>query len=52
MTKSLQEQMMGPRDNPSQPIFRYHDCGGCDSGAKPCLEGNYNSCRHPRARND
>jgi hypothetical protein len=34
------------------PIFRNHNCGGCDSGKRPCKEGNYNSCSWPRARND
>jgi hypothetical protein len=43
---------MEPRKNPRQPIFRDHNCGGCDSGARPCREGNYNSCSWPRARND
>lgn len=43
---------MEPRKNPLQPIFRDHNCGGCDNGRKPCREGNYNSCSNPRARND
>ena len=43
---------MEPRKNPRQPIFRDHNCGGCDNGAKPCREGNCNSCSWPRARND
>lgn len=55
MTKSLQEMMeeaMGPRENPRQPIFRYHNCAGCNDGEKPCREGNYGNCSWPRARND
>jgi hypothetical protein len=43
---------MEPRKDPLQPIFRDHNCGGCDSGKRPCREGNYNSCSWPRARND
>jgi hypothetical protein len=43
---------MEPRKNPRQPIFRDHDCGGCDSGRLPCREGNYGNCSNPRARND
>jgi hypothetical protein len=43
---------MEPRKNPRQPIFRDHDCGGCNSGERPCIQGNYNSCSWPRARND
>jgi hypothetical protein len=50
--RQLQEEAMGPRKNPRQTIFRDHNCGGCDSGAKPCREGNYNNCSQPRARND
>lgn len=41
-----------PRENPRYPIFRDHDCGGCDSGRKPCSEGDYGRCSNPRARND
>jgi hypothetical protein len=48
----LMEEAMGPRKNPRGPIFRYHNCGGCDNGRLPCREGNYNSCSNPRARND
>jgi hypothetical protein len=33
-------------------VFRDHNCGGCDSGKRPCREGNYNNCSWPRARND
>jgi hypothetical protein len=43
---------MEDRENPLQPIFRNHNCGGCNSGERPCREGNYNSCSWPRARND
>lgn len=48
----LMEEAMGPRKNPLQPIFSNHNCGGCNNGARPCREGNYNSCSWPRARND
>lgn len=41
-----------PEGTYAHHVFRDHNCGGCDSGAKPCREGNYDSCSYPRARND
>jgi len=48
----LMEEAMGPRKDPRQPIFRYHNCWKCREGERPCAEGNYNSCSYPHARND
>lgn len=50
--KRLQEEAMGSRKDPLQPIFRDHNCWACDNGKKPCREGNYNNCSYPHARND
>ena len=52
LLKIEQEEAMGPRKNPLQPIFRDHNCWACRNGEKPCREGNYNSCSYPHARND
>jgi len=45
------ERAMSP-DPTKEGIFRDHNCGGCQSGALPCLEGNPRNCSWPRARND
>lgn len=41
-----------PRYFARKPIFLNHNCAGCNEGAEPCREGNYNRCSWPRARND
>lgn len=46
------ERAMGPRENPVHPMFRDHNCAGCNDGAKPCKRGNPSHCDWPRARND
>lgn len=50
----LQEEAMGPRPEAEckASIFRHHNCSRCSSGAKPCVEGNYDNCSYPIARND
>jgi uncharacterized protein (DUF779 family) len=30
---------MEPRKNPKQPIFRDHNCGGCNDGEAPMSRG-------------
>ncbi len=43
-----------PRD-PDQSrtgIFVNHNCAYCDSGKKPCRQGDPNRCDNPHARND
>lgn len=47
-------QLPDPRapDPTKHGIFRDHNCGGCNSGARPCREGNSRNCSWPRARND
>jgi len=47
----MQEQAMGPRPNPRQPIFRDHNCWKCREGELPC-PSNYHNCEYPHARND
>lgn len=32
-------------------IFIYHNCSVCNSGKRPCAEGNSNHCSNPIARN-
>jgi hypothetical protein len=40
-------------DDPTrQGIFRSHNCWPCKHGAKPCVQGAWNRCDNPRARND
>lgn len=51
-TEQFDYSGMEPRPNPRQPIFSNHNCAGCNDGAKPCREGNYNCCSWPHARND
>lgn len=46
------EKAMAPRENPVHPMFRYHNCAYCGSGAKPCRQGNPSQCEYPHARND
>ena len=43
-----------PRDpDPTREgIFRYHNCYKCQSGKKPCVNGNPSRCDYPHARND
>lgn len=47
---------LDPRDpdHSRTGIFVYHNCSGCQSGAKPCLEGKIGGvgCSYPHARND
>lgn len=43
---------MGPRENPTHPMFRYHNCWRCKSGELPCKQGAPNRCEYPHARND
>lgn len=49
-----QQSTVDPRDpDPSREgIFRDHNCSRCQSGAKPCVNGNPNRCEYPHARND
>jgi hypothetical protein len=48
------ESKLDPRDlDPSrQGLFKYHNCWKCQSGKKPCVEGNPGSCGNLFARND
>lgn len=40
-------------DDPTREgIFRSHNCWKCSHGAKPCVQGGWNRCDNPRARND
>lgn len=40
-------------DDPTREgIFRSHNCWKCEHGAKPCVQGGWNRCDNPRARND
>jgi hypothetical protein len=53
--RQLQEEAMGPRKNPRQPIFRDHNCWKCRDGKLPCTgrrDGDYGRCEYPHARND
>ena len=45
---------LDPRDpDPSREgMFRDHSCARCQSGAKPCVNGDPRRCEFPRARND
>ena len=46
------EKAMAPRENPTHPMFRDHNCAGCGSGERPCKRGNPSQCDLPYARND
>lgn len=46
------EKAMGPRENPTHPMFRDHNCAYCGSGKTPCKQGNPSRCEFPHARND
>lgn len=46
------EKAMGPRESPSHPMFRDHNCSYCGSGQKPCRRSNPSQCEYPHARND
>ncbi len=50
--KREMDRAMAPRENPSHPMFRNHNCARCGSGEKPCARGNSSQCEHPHARND
>lgn len=40
-------------DDPTKTgIFRDHNCGYCEDGAKPCVKGDPYKCEYPHARND
>lgn len=56
MTKSdaarEMEEAMGPRENPTHPMFRDHNCAYCNDGEKPCKQHNPSQCEFPHARND
>ncbi len=39
-------------DHTREGIFVYHNCSYCDSGKRPCRQGNPNRCEYPHARND
>lgn len=43
---------MGPRENPTHPMFLNHNCARCSSGERPCRHGNPSQCEYPYARND
>lgn len=48
----MQEEAMGPRKDPRQPIFRDHNCWKCRDGELRCAERDYGRCSYPHARND
>ncbi len=47
-----------PKPDPRDPdhsragMFVYHNCWKCQSGEKPCVNGNPGRCEFPHARND
>ncbi|HEY6009912.1 MAG TPA: hypothetical protein VIX18_00470 [Nitrospirota bacterium] len=46
------EEAMADRKDPKHPMFRSHNCAWCDSGEKPCKNGDPYKCDWPHARND